>query len=229
MATYAISDIHGCYSEFLAILDKINFSEKDILYVLGDVIDRGPNPIKCLKYIMEVSNIFMIKGNHEEMMINALLGDIYQDRFLWAYNGGDITYHKFKKLNNKSQEKILDYIRDLPNYFVLNNCVLVHAGINPFLINLDKSIEENLKNQHEKDLLWIRDSFLENSTNLKVPVIFGHTPTILLNKDRKPVFWKDSIQNDKIGIDCGCVFKEGNLGVLNLDTFEEIYLKEKSY
>jgi serine/threonine protein phosphatase 1 len=41
--TYVIADIHGCYEQYKALLEKINFSASDTLYVLGDVIDRGPN------------------------------------------------------------------------------------------------------------------------------------------------------------------------------------------
>ena len=48
MATYVISDIHGEYWKFMELLDMIHFSDEDILYVLGDVVDRGKNPVKTL-------------------------------------------------------------------------------------------------------------------------------------------------------------------------------------
>ena len=41
---YIIADIHGCYNEYINLLKKINFSDNDILYILGDVVDRGPEP-----------------------------------------------------------------------------------------------------------------------------------------------------------------------------------------
>lgn len=62
---YVMSDIHGCYETFLKMLKRIKFSNNDILYILGDVVDRGPEPIQALQYIMNKKNIFMIKGNHE--------------------------------------------------------------------------------------------------------------------------------------------------------------------
>ena len=46
--TYAMSDIHGCYDKFAAALEKISFSSNDILYILGDVVDRGPDGIKII-------------------------------------------------------------------------------------------------------------------------------------------------------------------------------------
>lgn len=38
---YVISDIHGCYNEYIKALKKVNFNDNDTLYVLGDCIDRG--------------------------------------------------------------------------------------------------------------------------------------------------------------------------------------------
>ena len=49
---YIIADIHGCYNEYINLLKKINFSDNDILYILGDVVDRGPEPIKILQDMM---------------------------------------------------------------------------------------------------------------------------------------------------------------------------------
>ena len=42
---YVIADIHGCYNEYRQLLEKIDFSQKVELYVLGDAVDRGPEPI----------------------------------------------------------------------------------------------------------------------------------------------------------------------------------------
>lgn len=46
--TYTISDIHGCHDKYRELLKKINFGSEDTLYVLGDVIDRGPAGFKIL-------------------------------------------------------------------------------------------------------------------------------------------------------------------------------------
>ena len=45
---YAVSDIHGCYDKYQELLEKINFGPDDTLYVLGDVIDRGPDGFKIM-------------------------------------------------------------------------------------------------------------------------------------------------------------------------------------
>ena len=51
MASYVISDMHGRFEEFKQMLELIDFSSSDTLYILGDVIDRGPDPIEMLSFI----------------------------------------------------------------------------------------------------------------------------------------------------------------------------------
>lgn len=60
IATYVISDIHGEYDLFMELLEKINLKEPDTLYVLGDVLDRGPHPVKVLLKLMEMPNAICI-------------------------------------------------------------------------------------------------------------------------------------------------------------------------
>ncbi len=74
---YVISDIHGCYEEFMELLEKISFSEQDELFVLGDVLDRGPEPIKTMQEIMGRKNVTFLLGNHEYMF--ALMLQLLDD------------------------------------------------------------------------------------------------------------------------------------------------------
>ena len=67
-----MSDIHGCYEEFIKMLDKINFSNDDELYILGDIFDRGSDPLEILDYIVGHKNITLLKGNHEKMFEEAV-------------------------------------------------------------------------------------------------------------------------------------------------------------
>lgn len=64
MSTYVMSDLHGCYQSYLAMLEKINFNDDDTLYILGDVLDRGPNPIKIILDLMERHNVVVLAGNY---------------------------------------------------------------------------------------------------------------------------------------------------------------------
>lgn len=67
MSTYVISDIHGCYNEFISMLEKIHFSESDNLILTGDYIDRGKQSYEILKWIEQCPpNVLLLRGNHEE-------------------------------------------------------------------------------------------------------------------------------------------------------------------
>ena len=69
---YAMSDIHGQYELFRNLMEQITLGKDDILYVLGDVVDRGPDSMKILKYMMANPNIIPIMGNHELMALPCL-------------------------------------------------------------------------------------------------------------------------------------------------------------
>ena len=62
---YIISDIHGEFDLFIKLLKTINFTEDDKMIICGDIIDKGPNSIKLLKYIKNKSNMIFLLGNHE--------------------------------------------------------------------------------------------------------------------------------------------------------------------
>ena len=69
---YAMSDIHGQYELFRNLMEQIPLGKDDILYVLGDVVDRGPDSMNTLKYMMANPNIIPIMGNHELMALPCL-------------------------------------------------------------------------------------------------------------------------------------------------------------
>ena len=114
--TYIISDIHGCYTEYLELLDMIGFSNDDELFVLGDAMDRGPEPIKVIQDLMRRPNVTYILGNHDDMMLEALkklavditeanLLDLADDVFIsyyhWLQEGGAITAKQFQQLSHE--------------------------------------------------------------------------------------------------------------------------------
>ena len=68
---YCVSDIHGELDKFERLLDLIQFSDADHLYVIGDVIDRGAMGVDILDRIMAAPNMTMLLGNHEQMCLNT--------------------------------------------------------------------------------------------------------------------------------------------------------------
>lgn len=66
---YVMSDLHCAWTQYVAMKEKINFSNNDTLYILGDVLDRCSSseiyPLRILDDIMQHDNIHLILGNHE--------------------------------------------------------------------------------------------------------------------------------------------------------------------
>ena len=100
MANYVISDLHGDYDAYVEMLQKIHFSKDDMLYVLWDVLDRGPHPIKILQDLMTQPNVVCIAGNHEYMALQCM-------KFLCQ----EITQESVEELHENPQllEEVLNW------------------------------------------------------------------------------------------------------------------------
>jgi serine/threonine protein phosphatase 1 len=67
MSTYVMSDIHGCYDEFLRMLNIIEFPELNTLIIAGDYIDRGSKSYEMLRWLEgKQSNVILVMGNHDK-------------------------------------------------------------------------------------------------------------------------------------------------------------------
>lgn len=114
MRTIVIGDIHGCFREFQALLQKVKFDrESDRLILLGDVIDRGPDSALVLQECQILKRdmgerFIQLLGNHEDMMLDAYASF---DRSLWNYNGGSTTRKSFYKYNMEIPP-VLAYLPD---------------------------------------------------------------------------------------------------------------------
>ncbi len=60
------------YEKFTEMLKIINLGEVDELFILGDIVDRGNEPVKILEYIIDKPNIIPLLGNHEVMALDIL-------------------------------------------------------------------------------------------------------------------------------------------------------------
>lgn len=234
MSTYVMSDLHGCYDAYLQMLEKIRFSDEDMLYVLGDVLDRGPHPIRILLDLMKRDNVVCLAGNHEEMALDCLsflVKEITEDSvealdtemveklLNWQQNGSVPTTDEFHKLDMPTRMAVLDYIGEFDMYeevYVGDRVyILVHAGLGNFAP--DKEMWE-----YELDeLVWQRPDYEKQYFPDKY-VITGHTPTMLIEGNPRPGYIFR--QNNHIAIDCGAGFG-GRLGCLCLETGEEFYVE----
>ncbi|QJC36050.1 symmetrical bis(5'-nucleosyl)-tetraphosphatase [Enterobacteriaceae endosymbiont of Donacia cincticornis] len=78
MTTYFIGDIHGYYNEFISLLKKICFNDKnDQLWITGDLISRGPDSKKVLYYLYSIrKSVKLVLGNHDLYLISLFLGSM---------------------------------------------------------------------------------------------------------------------------------------------------------
>lgn len=205
--TFVCSDLHGQYETYKAITKRLK--NKDKLYILGDVIDRGPGGIKILQDIMRRKSrgqVEFLVGNHELMMIQSLILNDEQARKNWEQrNGGDITRKAFEGLSTDEQSEIKN--------FLLDSCLYKNINIDSQQVHLThaKAIQDENSSQSKTvremisdgkldlmaETLWFRGEDAISSKKISRPgslTIIGHTPT-----ESKMIEYKDGY----IDIDCG--------------------------
>lgn len=105
---FVVGDLHGCYLEFMQQLIKVHFDfRKDLIVSVGDLVDRGPDSLKCLELIKEPW-FEAIRGNHEQMCLEAQLEPEIVD--LHCKHGGEWLY----QLPLEKQKECLTLCVNLP-------------------------------------------------------------------------------------------------------------------
>ena len=72
--TYVIANPHGSYTQFVRLLEVINFKKDDVMFVLGDIVDYGSEPIDLLCDLSFRENIWAISGEHDRLAFRMLKG-----------------------------------------------------------------------------------------------------------------------------------------------------------
>lgn len=223
---YAMSDLHGCYDKYKKMLKKIDLTENDTLYILGDIVDRGNDGIKILLDMMQHKNIVPIVGNHDYMAYSVLKLNSqgnnspwwYELRDAWISDGGRTTENSFEQLSGSVQKKLLSYLADFDVYETVcvsdNTYVLSHAGIS----NYEKGKE--LQEYELGDFIVGRMDYGKIYCD-DFCFVSGHTITGLIDESYDGKIYK---KNNHIAIDCGAVFGRP-LGCICLDTLEEFYVE----
>ena len=223
---YVMSDIHGDSDAFDKILAMIDLKAEDHLYVLGDVVDRGPDGIELLQRIRQMKNCTLLLGNHEYMMINALRhpkDDMLMHR--WLMNGCETTYERFMALDKIAREDLLKYLEALPVQTLVivrkNEFILVHAA--------PLELFEDIGWMHENRTefaVWYRMPLKQYERFKGKITIFGHTPTMNVQFTEQKM--RFAYGDDVIDIDCGCAYPQygGQLGCLRLEDMTEYYSAE---
>jgi serine/threonine protein phosphatase 1 len=200
---FVIPDIHGCARTFSRLLrDVIQLRKADRLYLLGDMIDRGPRSREVLDAILQLRaegyNIYPLRGNHEEMFLQSCRDRSYFR--LWMLNGGQSTLDSFGV--EDGCEILLSYrqfIESLPYFILLDDFVLVHGSLNFRIPDPFTDTEA---------MLWSRDTSVDKRLIGGRRMVGGHTP-----RTREEII--RTLATDRIMLDNGCVYLgEGGLGSL---------------
>ena len=123
MSDYLIGDVQGCYDSLQRLLNKIEFSlDKDRIFFLGDVVNRGNKSLETLEFIKaHTDNISMVLGNHDFHLLACTFGAITpsnKDTF------SDV-------INAKNSKKLLEFLSQQPLLISDEDILIVHAGIPP--------------------------------------------------------------------------------------------------
>ena len=205
---YAIGDVHGC----LRMLEGVHgWIEADLaarpaqdwrIIHVGDYVDRGPDNRGTIDYLIGRDTdprVICLRGNHDQLFLDALAGDL-RTMEIWLANGGletlrdyDIVMEDIHRsadpgalIRGAVPEAHRSFLDGLPMDARFGDYVFVHAGIMPGI---------PLAAQDPDDLMWIRGAFLQSEREHEAVVIHGHTP--VRNVD---------IRGNRIGIDTGAVF-----------------------
>jgi serine/threonine protein phosphatase 1 len=166
-----IGDVHGHYKALMRLLEAIDPSSDDQIYFVGDLIDRGPQSAQVVEYVME-NNHQCLRGNHEEMLINALGdGELNEELYkYWLNVGGSSTVSSYR---HQIPQEHIEWLKQLPTFLDLEDIWLVHAGIHPNI---------PLEKQTSEEFCWIRDEFHSISEPYFADklIITGHTITFTL-------------------------------------------------
>lgn len=187
---FCITDVHSFYIEMIEALNKAGFdinNNDHILVHCGDLLDRGPQALDCLKFINSIpeDRKILIRGNHED-----LLEDIYYRGYFCYHDLSNKTTDTVQQLSEIPLSDMLsheltlfaalDKVRNHPewvkyqsalrDYFEVGSYIFVHGWI---------PLEEDWRNGDWKSARWLNGMY-QWSENVRVPnkiIVCGHWHT----------------------------------------------------
>lgn len=228
MSTYVMSDIHGESDRFHRMLELIHFSANDTLYIIGDVIDRGPDGVALLQEIMAAPNMILLLGNHEYIMLDYFSPTATEVEIRrWNRNGNQPTLAAWNGLTAEKQQEILTFLQNIPTHLSVTvnarTFYLVHGFIGD--------------NVHDE--VWLRPMPDWENPLPDCTLIIGHTKVSSLGRsqEEKEAYLAElELRGEHlhirhlphyIDIDCGCGYFDmpmRRLSCLRLDDMAEFYV-----
>ena len=226
---YAIGDIHGrldLLDQLILEIERDNAARSRVrtqIIFLGDLCDRGPNSRGVIERVMQLasasSDVRLIAGNHEELLIRAWEGDLRSAGLIGRVGGREtlLSYGvEEAQFDEAEPEELLAlfkanipehhiaFLKSADDLVIAGDYLFVHAGIRP-----GDAIEE----QRTSDLRWIRRDFTEFEGDHGMMVVHGHT----IAEDVEE-------RANRIGIDTGA-FASGRLTALGLQGSDRWFLQ----
>ena len=226
---YAVGDIHGRLDLLDCLLAKIEADiqgrppSENIIVFLGDLIDRGPDSAAVVERLRtydspDAATVFL-SGNHEEVMLRILAGEIGGLLADWLQFGGAECVASYgldsvalsemteaaalRSIRAKVPRTHHDFLASFADTFRFGDYLFVHAGIRPGL---------DIAKQAQSDLRWIREPFLDDTNDHGFVVVHGHT--ISSKVEERP---------NRIGLDTGA-YRTGVLTALGVEGNERWFL-----
>lgn len=189
--TLIIGDIHGCYDELQALLDRAAIASDEPIIALGDIVDRGPASPQTLAFFRDHPHAASLTGNHERKHVGASRGKMK------LAASQRITRQQFEETNT-DYEAALSYMSSLPLYLQLPEAILIHGYLEPGVpLHAQKpsvlaggmSGEKYLKSNYPQPWYELVEA--------DRPIIVGHREYAA---DGEPFVYKDRV----FGLDTGC-------------------------
>lgn len=232
MRTIVIGDIHGCVNTLQKLLKRVSIRENDRIIFLGDYIDRGPDSVGVVEFIMDLKSmsgieVIPLKGNHEQMFLEVLENsEDPTELSFYTLNGGSRTLFSYSKWEEVFRKNVFEEMIDfnvkfdedlIKSIFIPKRHIDFLKSLRPyykddefFYVHASVYFGVPLNAHNENNFLWGNESFYCKTNVLfeGKKVIYGHKVT----KD----FIKPDVYKNRIGIDCGCG-KGGNLCALVIE------------
>ena len=208
-------------------MDKIKFDSDDRLFVLGDMIDKGPDSVRLAKLLFSMPNVYCIAGNHEYVFLKYYRALMQQtedyDRVLEelrAYFSDGILL----------DWETVDQFDFLPFYVETDNFIGVHAGI-PFRDGMLLPPEDARPEQLVYDRFFKEPNVLPRGEKC---ILYGHTPVRYLTGKDEILFYprngavkgsQNIADYCKVHLDTG-VFLSGVLGCFAVNSCQPFCVSE---
>lgn len=224
---FCVSDIHGHFDLFYQALRQVNFQKEDQCIVLGDIVEKGPDSLKTVRFLMDLQqkqDIYVTKGNCEAWVLELLEDEETLARYMQSRKesifwemfeeiGGDFAHlSDFVQKIKHIYQKEFSWLDSLPVILDDEQMTFVHAGIQT------ETLEDN-----DFELCLTYPTFELSAPILHKYVMVGHLPTV--NYCHQYPDCNPRINHEKkiISIDGGIGVKPD--GQLNLVTIEDLKKK----